>query len=567
MSIAKFASLPSIGIGRTAWSIKPNHSTSFQHGKVIPILCERIMPGDSISLKLNSLIRMSTPIAPIMGSIFCKAHVFFVPQRLLWDHSVEFYGENREGAGPLDPDDYLIPAVKYGVDADSTAALHSVSHYLHKPLAALSSGSPVYMTSAEAPMVSVLKERAYWLVINEYYRKKQIDSPILIYKDDTGRIAQGPGVGVTKTMSSEVFTCRKFDDYFVASTISPQYSLSPVALPLGDTAPIVFQNTNAIDVQDVISPAWLTLIESNDFDESESIPAGSKIGINKGSLSFDAGDGASYGGKIFVDLAKATASNINELRTAFSIQRYLERDNYACTYPDHIKAHFNVTAPMGLLQRPELLGSASWLINVNQVLSTAGAESSTSTKLGQPGANSTTFNSSFLCRKAFVEDGYLLVMIETKHKRLYSQGILRDDLKRTKWEFYTPEMAHLGDQATKRFEIFAQSGATYSDMNGNSTFGFQSHWAEYRFINDAVSGLIDPQVDNGLDFWSLAEDLDKTVVFDSTFVQEDRDAIARALVTGSAGDDYIADFNFDIKFVRPMPLDTMPGLIDHVGAH
>lgn len=567
MSIAKFASLPSIGIGRTAWSIKPNHSTSFQHGKVIPILCERIMPGDSISLKLNSLIRMSTPIAPIMGQIFCKAHVFFVPQRLLWDHSVEFYGENREGAGPLDPDNYLIPAVKYGVDADSTAALHSVSHYLHKPLAAQSGGSAVYMTSAEAPMVSVLKERAYWLVINEYYRKKQIDSPILIYKDDTGRIAQGPGAGVTKKMSSEVFTCRKFDDYFVASTISPQYSLSPVALPLGDYAPLVFAPSSDIGEESVILNGAVSNFSITGVDEGEAIPAGTRVPIDSADVTWDGGEGNSFGGEIFVDLAQATASNINELRTAFSIQRYLERDNYACTYPDHIKAHFNVTAPMGLLQRPELLGSASWLINVNQVLSTAGAESGTSTKLGQPGANSTTFNSSFLCRKAFVEDGYLLVMIETKHKRLYSQGILRDDLKRTKWEFYTPEMAHLGDQATKRFEIFAQSGATYSTMNGNSTFGFQSHWAEYRFINDAVSGLIDPQVPSGLDFWSLAEDLDKTVVFDSTFVEEDRDAIARALVTGSSGDDYIADFNFDIKFVRPMPLDTIPGLIDHVGAH
>ena len=162
MATTHFSSLPNVAMPRTKMGVNFTHATTFMHGDVWPVFSAFVQPGDSFKLDLSALIRMSTPTAPIFGNIEFKAHSFFVPMRLIWEHTAEFFGENTESAGPQTKE-FTIPAAYYGLDAKSTAKVQGLSHYLGKPLK-LRSGA--YISAGHAPLVSVLQERAYWLIVN-----------------------------------------------------------------------------------------------------------------------------------------------------------------------------------------------------------------------------------------------------------------------------------------------------------------------------------------------------------------------------------------------------------------
>ena len=178
MSQVHFAKMPSISIPRTKMKIPFTHKLSFNFSKIIPVMCKEILPGDTFRIDFAALIRMSTPIAPIMDNVRGSLHAFYVPMRLLWEHTEEFYGANKTSAGPqLTP--YTIPSVYFATTAATRPVVGSVSDYLGKPVLA--------SNLANGPMVSVLKERAYWLIVNEWYRAQQVQNPIIVSKGDTIR--------------------------------------------------------------------------------------------------------------------------------------------------------------------------------------------------------------------------------------------------------------------------------------------------------------------------------------------------------------------------------------------
>lgn len=546
----KFSQAPNISIPRSKFNCPMNLVTSFNHGKLIPLDCFEVLPGDEVRLDLSAIIRMSTPIAPIFGNIKGHIYAFFVPMRLVWEHTAEFYGENKTSAG-YQSYDYSIPSTFTGYD-DNEVAIGSIAHYLGKPAWNAKSGVTYGTASTE---VSVLKERGYCLIWNEYFRAQQLQNPILINLGDTGAIGtythgnDDNPTGVLKTFdfSTKPFNVCKEFDYFTAATISPQYGAA-VTLPLGTSAPVGLVNnyTGAL-------PANSTLTVKS---ASSSTPAG-----GQGQVVWSSG--SNYGA-LLADLSQATAASINTIRQAFQVQKWLERSNFGSRFREMLNVHYGVTSPDSRVQVPEYLGGHDFYINVDQVISTADFNASASQKVGQTGAVSVTgVRNQNIIHKAFVEPGYLFVLMSTKHQRSYSQGFMREDTRKDIFDFYFPVFANLGDQAIKNKEIF---GYLASPAEQENNFGYQEHWAEYRYRPNRQTGLLDPAVTGSLDYWSIGDVYNSKPTLSNSWIMENRNALTRALVSGAIGPDYIANFYLSYTLLREMPFNSIPGRIDHFGS-
>lgn len=561
MSNYRFSMAPNISVPRSKFKMPFNHVTSFNHGKLVPIDCFEILPGDEFKCDFASVIRMSTPIAPFFGNIKAHVHAFFVPMRLVWDHTKEFYGENKTSAG-YQTLQYSIPRADiFGKDVmGAFVSANSISHYLGKPVTDGLNADIDYNSNVSVNL-SLLKERCYALIWNEYYRAQQLQNPILIQTGDTGFIGTFSHGNSDYSYSSNDFdfgtspfnVCKEFD-YFTAMTTAPQYGAS-VTLPLGSVAPIIPDSSKNI-------PGKIVFKTESGLGTSGllNVASGSNQAV-KFNGSATAAEGLQVASTSLVaDLSNATAASINSIRYAFQVQKWLERANFGSRFFEMLNLHYGVTSPDARLQRPEYLGGFDFYINVDQVLSTAGYQAGTSTEVGQPGAVSVTgVKNKNLFHKAFVEPGYVMVLISTTQERSYSQGVLREDTRSDRFDFYFPEFANLGDQEITEKEIYAYSGTP------NNIIGYQEHWAEYRYRSNRVSGILDPAVANSLNFWNLSERFYEVPTLSNSFIMENRDNLSRALVTGDSGPDYIGDFFLNYTAIREMPLYTIPGLVDHFG--
>ena len=522
-----FSVMPSVSISRSRFERKSQHKTSFNLGDIIPVYVDEVLPGDTRSIDMSSLVRMSTPIAPIMDNIYLDFFAFFVPNRIVWDHAKEFFGENNESAG-IPSSNYSIPVLTDEVD-----------HYFETGSYGDYFGLPVYAYDIGLG-ISALPFRGLAKIYNRWFRNQNIIAPLAVNTGDTpGAIISNQSFPFNK---SYVLKASKLPDYFTSALPYAQKG-SPVTIPLGTSAVV-----NFVQASVVAGATGDALI----LDRATT-GAGTKAGVGIS----DGQDGV-YG-SLQADLSQATAATINQLRYAFQLQKLLEKDAlYGSRYWEILAAHFGVTSPDASLQDPEYLGGRRMNINIDQVLSQAGYEPDDTTKVGQPGANSVSGFKGSLFTKSFQEHGYLFILAVARHDQTYSQGINRMWTRKTRYDFYWPVFANLGAQDVKLKEIFA-TGAS-GDEN---VFGYQEAWAEYRYKPSIATGLLNPSANNSLDFWTLTNKFSSVPTLSKTFIEQDRSALARALVTGTDGPDFIADFFFRDIAVRPMPVYSIPGLIDH----
>lgn len=558
MSNSHFAKFPQVNLPRSRFKIDFTHKLSMMHGYLTPIDCREILPGDTFDAKkIASLVHMSTPIVPFMDNIDMYVRCFFVPTRLVWNNFEVFMGANK-GAGyqSVIP---IFPANSVGAQASDMTLNNlrlNLSHLLGKPVQSF----PVNPGGGPGTLfkpLSVLKERGYFLIWNNYFRAEQLQGEYPVDLGD-GSIQSGSNNIISKVLlndsSHKVFAhtllkVNKKHDYFTSCTISPQYGPS-VTLPLGDVAPIIMENTG----NGSLAAGSLNIGNTNvNLDLMNTIQVGEKAGIYYNNQGI--GEGTLY-----ADLSSATAATINSLRFAFAVQKYLERSNYGSNHFYEILAvHYGVTSPDARLQRPEYLGGFHYRINVDQVLNMDGKTNTDQTQLGQKGAVSVTVDRHFGFTKGFVEPGYLYVLAYTKQDRSYSSMVLKEDIKSNKFEFYSPEFANIGDQEVLRFELDGK--ATNDDI-----FGYQEAWAEYRFAPSRVSGDLNPDITGSMPYWSLADSYIAVPQLGPTWIEEDRNAVARALATGTNGPDFICDWYIEYVAARLMPVYSIPGLIDHVGS-
>lgn len=540
-----FSIMPSVSISRSRFARKSQHKTSFNLGEITPIYCDEVLPGDTRSFDMASLVRMSTPIAPIMDNIFIDYYAFFVPNRLTWVHWKEFMGENNVSAG-IPSSSYTIPYVG-GSSSQSPGVFdlaNSVWDHFGLPLISVSSGG----TDLNQYKVNALPFRGLALIYNRWFRNQNIIAPLAVQTGDTNEILvgeQSSAIGIRFLKASGNLKASKVADYFTKALPYAQKGQA-VSIPLGTSAPVlVTNNLSSSTTLNTTTPLMPT--------PSYTIASG-------GSAALQGFNGSVSVGPVVADLSQATAATINQLRYAFQLQKLLEKDAlYGTRYWEILNAHFGVQAPDASLQDPEYLGGWRQHVNIDQVLQTTGFDGSTpsNSELGTPGANSVTGGKSSIFTKSFVEHGYIIVVAVARHDQTYHEGINRMWSRSGRYDFYFPVFANLGAQAILKKEIFA-NGTTTDDQ----VFGYQEAWAEYRYKPSIVSGKLRPTSGN-LNFWTLANNFGSLPTLGQTFIEQGRGNIQRALTTGSSGPDFIADFYFQDIAVRPMPMYSIPGLIDH----
>lgn len=566
---SKLSLMPNIAIPRSRFPQDFTHPFDMFHGDVVPVDCFEVVPGDEFNYTLSTLIRMSTPALPIMGNIKCYVHAFFVPLRLIYDQTEKFYGDpsNHDKISSITPVNFdtiktpnALEAYDNSIAGDSGSHkfMYSVSDYLgkqdiHKIYSLFGvSGNPTFTQYKNVVNVSPFKERAYLQIWNDHFRPSSMVPPVLIQK---GTSASSYGTASFISENSGVLKYGfhplkgfKHYDYFTACTLSPQFNSTTVALPLGTKAEVYAERiTGSITADNTVS----MVVES---DISSSSPITAIYGGNE--------DGQV---RLYANLLEATAASWNDIRLAAQLQKYFERSNYGSRFFEILTAHYGITNPDSRLQRAERLGSHSFYINISQVVATADTESGGSGQnLGNTGAVSCTGDKCHLFTKSFSEPGYIMVLMTTKYDRLYSSGWLREDLKSNRFQFYSPEFAHLGDQIISKLELQIQGASNHITLP-DEVLGYNEHWAEYRYRRDYVSGSMRPGA--GFDIWTLADTFDGSgVTLGYDFLKEDRASLARVLANGENGPDYFVDTRADILSTRELPLYSIPGLIDHFGA-
>lgn len=570
-SNSRFAQAPQVDIQRSTFDRSSGHKTTFNAGKLVPIYVDEVLPGDTFEMKTSAIIRGSTPIFPVMDNANLDIYFFFVPNRLVWDHWKEFNGENTTSKWEQTAE-YSIPQMAPPLENGKVVGWEkgTLADYMGIPTLV---GPGTSQTNSEWT-VNHLPFRAYCLIWNEWFRDQNLQDPVLIDTGDSqtnGRHLIPEGNSITfenqaALQGANLLPVNKYFDYFTGALPEPQKG-PDVLLPLGQMAPVITNSeTNKItsNAAMIFSAPQPGATGSNHILFVQKGTGGASS--NQGRLV--AGNQDASGGDItqivpqnlVADLGNATAATINELRLAFQLQKLYERDARGGTrYIEIIKSHFGVTSPDARLQRPEYLGGERIPINIDQVIQTSGTAEGT-TPQGNTGAYSLTGNQGSYFKHSFVEHGYVLGLACVRTEHTYQQGLEKIWNRKNRFDFYWPALANIGEQAILNKEIYLQA----SKATNEEAFGYQEAWAEYRYKPSRVSSAFRSNVTGTLDAWHYADYYEDLPKLSSEWVQETYKNVDRTLaVQSTLEDQYIADFWFKCKCTRPMPIYSIPGLIDH----
>jgi hypothetical protein len=525
-----FSQVPHADIPRSNFSRSHGYKTTFNSGYLIPFYVDEALPGDTFKLSVSIFARMATPIVPILDNLFMDCFFFAVPIRLLWDNWQHFNGEQEN---PGDPTDFLIPQVK----APATGFdLGTIFDYF---------GIPTHVPNLEC---SALWARAYNLVWNEWFRDENLQVKAPFTKGD------GPDDLVATPDLYQLQRRGKRHDYFTSCLPWPQKGES-ISIPLGTTAPVLGNGTPTFMAG--AGGASLGYGDNNMTNWSVAAGAGTVPPWDNPAL--------------LVDLKEASAATINQLREAFAVQKIYERDARGGTrYTEILRSHFGVVSPDARLQRPEYLGGGSTPVQINPVTQTSGTPDTGGTPQGNLAATGVIGSSGMGFTKAFVEHCVLIGLMMVRADLSYQQGLDRMFSRKTRWDFYWPALAHIGEQSVLNKEIYAQ-GPDVLNSEGtpvdDQVFGYQERWAEYRYFPSKITGYfrssgIDGSGAESLDTWHLAQDFTSVPPLSPDFIVENP-PVQRVVAVKNPYPEFLFDSYFQIQCARPMPTYSVPGKIDH----
>lgn len=579
-----------LDIQRSTWNMPSRHKTTMSAGLLYPFHMNEVLPGDTFTYNMSCLARMLTPIVPVLDDAFVDIAFFFVPNRITWDHWKEFMGESPKDPY-INPVEYSIPQLRslYATEGD-TIPEKSVMDYI---------GAGVPHTNVYGLYVNALPIRAFGLIWNTWYRDQNLMNAIDVPTDDTTRYWRGadafdqsdPEAYVTgAAIGGELPPVCKFHDYFTSATLQQQKG-DPVAIPLEGFAPVVFPSNTDIShnqileqmvengaVTDIISATrWQDgstgdlLIGHQDVRTKDGVSYSDYTSAGSNNYPISISNGYAALGALNQGIQTPNGmilpySSIVDLRYAFQMQKYLERNNrYGTRYHEIIRGHFNVNAPDAEMQIPEFLGSKRIRVGMQQVVQ----QSSTNdvSPLGNVAAFSLTGSSDNYFTKSFTEHGYIIGVLCIRNSNSYQQGYHKFWRRRDKFDFYTPEFAHVGDQPIFLSEIFVPpfGSAASANYDHDKIFGYQEAFAEYRYMPDRISGEMRSDYSGGsLDYWHYADWYEEAPTLSSEWIRTDRDNIDRTLAVQSDDhDQFQVDIQLMIKATRPMPMYSIPGLADH----
>lgn len=539
-----------IDMSRSTFDRSASIKTSFNVGDIVPFFLEEVLPGDTFNVQSSKVVRMQTMLTPMMDNVYLDTYYFFVPNRLVWNHWKEFNGENNESA--------WIPQTEYSVPQITAPAggwnVGTLADYFGLP------------TGVAGISVSALPFRAYALVMNEWFRDQNLQDPLVVPVDDATVQGVNTGIFISDVAKGGLpYIASKYHDYFTSCLPSPQKGPDV-------TLSVVSQGDLPVIAKSDLTPVTKVPVQVQQFTSSSS----QWINITGGTLGLDSNGSSNMGVVVgtpsmttsklgFSNLwaknsGNAIVATINQLRMAFQIQKLYERDARGGTrYIEVLKSHFGVTSPDARLQRPEYLGGNRVPINVNQVIQQSGTGAGADTPQGTVVGLSQTTDSNSDFMKSFTEHGYIIGVMVARYDHTYQQGIERHWSRKTRFDFYWPVFANIGEQAVKNKEIFAQ-GTSVDD----EVFGYQEAWSDYRYKPNRVTGEMRSAYAQSLDVWHLADDYDKLPALSDSWIREDKNTVDRVLaVKSTVSNQLFADIYIKNRATRPMPLYSIPGLIDH----
>ena len=543
-----FSQIPSTQIPRSVFDRSHGYKTTFNSGFLVPFYVDEVLPGDSFKLTATLFARLATPIVPFMDNLYLETFFFFVPNRLVWDNWQKFNGEQKN---PSDSTDFLIPTVS-GTNVQN----QTLWDYF---------GLPTNVN--EALKVNALPFRAYNLIFNEWFRDENLQESLKVPTGD----------GPDNLSDYSLVRRGKRHDYFTSCLPWPQKGPG-VEISVGGQANVsgsltswpgsISYNMTAtngtVDPSTVSLPFFPTSITTHSntsstapFPQSCFLP--SDFVVKTSRLTTDViatrGDLSGFGFSGKADLSSATPISINDLRQAFQIQKLYERDARGGTrYTEILRSHFGVISPDARLQRPEYLGGSSARISINPVQQTSATNETTPQgNLAAFGVVSDSFHG---FSKSFVEHGYVFGFVNVRADLTYQQGLNRMWSRQGRFDFYWPVLAHLGEQAVLNKEIYAQGTS-----DDDEVFGYQERYAEYRYYPGQITGKFRSTDPQPLDSWHLAQNFSSLPTLSAQFIQ-DNPPVERVIAVQDEPQ-FLFDSYIRLKCARPMPVYSVPGLVDH----
>ena len=551
-----------IDMSRSRFDRSSSYKTTFNVGQIIPFYVDEVLPGDTFSIDTSKVVRMQTLLTPVMDDIFLDTYYFFVPNRLTWNHWKQFMGENTESA--------WIPSVEYEIPQLTAPEggwnIGTIADYMGIP------------TGVSGLSVNALPFRAYALIMNEWFRDENLSDPLNIPVTDATVQGVNTGTFVTDVAKGGLpYTAAKYHDYFTSALPAPQKgpdvtipvaeaatayvypaaTLNPDLAARFNTVQWVGSNGNPVSIPNnyrgILSSGFRFNTSGNVYTDETRIFTEAVTGNDSaGSLVMPGNLVADFSGT-------SQVATIRQLRLAFQIQKLYERDARGGTrYIEILKSHFGVTSPDARLQRPEYLGGNRIPININQVVQSSSTDAS-GTPQGNTAAYSLTSDNHSDFTKSFVEHGFLIGVMVARYRHTYQQGLERFWSRKDRFDYYFPVFANIGEQAIKNREIYAQG--TEKD---DEVFGYQEAWADYRYRPNRVTGEMRSSAPQSLDVWHLGDDYESLPSLSDSSIREDSKTVNRVLaVSDNVSAQLFCDIYVRNLCTRPMPLYSIPGLIDH----
>ena len=559
----RFSQIPNSPIQRSVFDRSHDYKTTLNAGYLIPFFVDEVLPGDTFKLRVNAFVRMNTLIAPFMDNVFMDTFFFFVPTRLVWDNWQRFCGEQKN---PGDSTDFLIPSLTTSNDVGYAFGAGSIYDYFGIPI-----GVPFFVNprSAQPTYINCLPFRAYNLIYNEWFRDENLIDSVPVPTGD----------GPDDVNTYKLLKRAKRHDYFTSALPWPQKGPSVDVTLSGGVVPVELFARNDNSVKDLThfplgnhwdSGAGLNYVDPFDYTNGSDNAAPVKHQIwSDGNRQLGSGVRALLSPNFKLEPDKATIGelyapdpfvqfptvSVNDLRQSFQIQKFYEKwARGGSRYTETLRVMFNVISPDARLQRPEYLGGSHSRVNIVPTAQTSSTDSvspqSNLSAFGVLGDSSHGFN------KSFVEHGYVIGLCCLRADITYQQGLNRMWSRRQLFDFYWPTLAHLGEQVVYNREIYAQGTA-----DDNGVFGYQERYAEYRYKPSLITGKLRSTDPQSLDVWHLAQKFDSLPKLNQDFIEENP-PINRVIAVQNEPQ-FFADFWFDLKTSRPMPVYSVPGLVDH----